>query len=260
MGTYAVVTGASSGIGKAIGEELAKRGYNLVLVSKNKELLESVHREFASTFPDRTIIHLAANLENENEVHAVADKCIELQLDISILVNCAGFAVWSAFGKGSLEAQLAVINVNVISPLILLHKLLPVLKKYSKGYVLNVSSTTIFQPTPFLSVYAGSKKFIKYFTDCVRAESKDDALTISCLIPGSTKTNFSNRAGLSETIINKAKPVEMEASTVAKKAIDGMFRGKKVIIPGLVNKAHYFLAGILPATLATKMTYSIYKK
>jgi short-subunit dehydrogenase len=260
MRTYAVVTGASSGIGKAICLELAKRGYDLILVSKNKELLEAVCDEFRSIFLGRNIIPLPANLENEAEARSVADQCINLQVDIGILVNCAGFAVWSAFATGSLEAQLGVINVNMVSPLILLHKLLPVLKRSGKRYVLNVSSTTIFQPTPFLSAYAGSKKFIKYFTDCLRAECQDDALTISCLIPGSTKTNFSNRAQLSETIINKAKPVEMEAGAVAKKAIDGLFSGKKVIIPGMVNKAHYFLAGILPATLATKMTYSIYKK
>ncbi len=260
MGIYAVVTGASSGIGKSICFELAKRGYNLIIISKNEALLNTAKQDINALYPNTDVKALATDLAIVENAHKIADECITLNVDINMLVNCAGYAVWTKFGEGDLSDQLAVVNLNVHTPLILSHKLLPILKKQPKSYILNVSSTTIFQTTPFLTTYSSSKTFIKYFTDCLRMELKDENIVISCLIPGSTKTNFGERADLSNALKQKAEQVEMTANEVAKIAIDSVFKGKKVIVPGFLNKAHHIMTKILPASLAAKMTYSIYKK
>lgn len=260
MESYAVVTGASSGIGRAICLELAKRGYNLIMISKDEALLDTARQQVYLLCPDIQIIALPADLAKIENAYKIADECIKLNVWISILVNCAGYAVWTAFSDGNLEDQMEVINLNVYTPLVLIHKLLPGMKKETRSYILNVSSTTAFQATPFMSTYSGSKVLIEYFSRCLSLELKDEDIQVSCLIPGTTKTNFSNRAKLSDTIIKKGKPVEMGACAVAKIAIDGLFKGKKTIIPGIANKLHFLMTKILPSSIAAGMTYSIYKK
>ena len=111
-----------------------------------------------------------------------------------------------------------------------------------------------------MSTYSSSKVFIDYFSKCLSLELKETNVHVTSLIPGTTKTNFSERANLSDAIIEKGKSVEMDADTVAKQAISSLFKGKRTTIPGLVNQLHFALTKILPSSLAAKLTYSIYKK
>jgi len=256
----ALITGGSKGIGFALGEELAKRGFDLLLIARSETELKTACAELAGRYKIQTH-SLAIDL---SEVEA-PDKILECvrrnKLSISILINNAGYAVWGGFEELPFAEQQRMLTVNVVNLMKLTHLLLAELRRHTKSYILNVASTTAYQPIAWLNVYAASKAFVISFSRALRTELANSPVSVSVLVPGTTTSSFMDRAGMnSERIRNSASKVTMLPSEVAAYAIERMFKGKNEIVPGFVNRLSALLIPFMPKWLPEKIAANIYKK
>lgn len=235
---YTLVTGASSGIGKAIAKEFAERSHNLVLVARNKKVLEELANQW-STYYKINILVVSINLQEENAAKSIYEWCQTRNIKVDALINNAGTGLFGAFDKLSIDEQINMIALNVNSLVRLAYYFVPDLKKHKKGYILNVASIAAFYPLPYYSVYGATKAFVLSFTEALRHELRHSTITVSCLCPGDTNTNFFNNAGNT----NKKRSL-MSPKSVAKVAVDSLFDNKSVIFPGnmkLVSKVPRFI-------------------
>ncbi|HZX72819.1 MAG TPA: SDR family oxidoreductase, partial [Cyclobacteriaceae bacterium] len=225
---YALITGASKGIGKAIAWELAAKGYNLLLVARSESLL----REGAEAIKNKhavSVDYLPVDLSESQSALKIKEWCTSKNYPVSILINNAGYALWGNFEKLRLEEQTNMMTLNMQAVVNLSYEMLPILRKEKQAYILNVSSTTAYQAIPTLSIYAATKVFVLLFTRGLRQELIDTNVSVSCLSPGTTKSEFMDRAGM-EALKPMAEKFEMSAEAVAKIAVKGMFAKKAEII------------------------------
>jgi uncharacterized protein len=256
--SYALITGASKGIGKAIAEELAARKYDVLLVARSEQLLKEVAAEIQQKFSVKTAF-LATDLAANDAAETVRKWCEKNNFDINILVNNAGYGLNGSFEDLPISDQLNMMQLNMNSLVKLCHAFIPALKKHTKSYILNVSSTTAYQAIPYMSLYAACKSFVLSFSRGLKYELAKTPISVTCLVPGSTATDFPNRAGVSEELTKKGESVTMTATAVAKIAVNGMFARKIEIIPGLVNKIGAFFPRFLPKSLPEKIAEGLYK-
>ena len=170
--------------------------------------------------------------------------------------------MWGSLEGTALGKTKDMMQINMVTPVELTYRMIPVLKNSGQqSYILNVASTATYQAVPTLSVYAASKAFMVLFTRGLRAELKKENISVTCLSPGTTDTNFMNAAGMgnSPAIIKRASKVIMDAKVVAKFAIDGMFSKKTEIIPGWLNKISVALTYFVPKALTEKIAGDLYK-
>lgn len=245
----ALVTGASSGIGKDIAVELSKRGYELILVARSKEELEKVQKELVT---DSKIITMDLSKHN---------NCFDLYNqvkgeNIDVLINNAGFGVFGDFTKTSLEKELVMIDLNVSAVHILTKLFLNDFVNKDSGYILNVSSSAAFTPGPLMASYYASKSYVLRLTESIYGEllKKKSKVYVGCLCPGPVNTKFNQVAGVHFSV--KA----LESAEVAKYAVKNMLKKKIVIIPGLTMKLCHFLVRFVPVKLLVGITYNIQKK
>lgn len=247
---YALVTGASSGIGREIAIELSKRGYNLILVARRKERLIEISHRLES---DCQII--TANLSNLDEAHNLYETV--KHKNITVLVNSAGFGLLGDFASTDLERELNMINLN-ISALHLLTKLF--LKDFIKknaGYILNVSSSAGLMPAgPYMATYYASKAYVTSLTHAINQELRDQnsKVVVSALCPGPVDTEFNDVAGVSFGLPS------ISALECARYGLRHLFKGKAIIVPGLTMKAATAMAKLLPRGLVVSVTGQQQKK
>lgn len=258
---YALVTGASRGIGKAIAKELAARQYNLLLVSADELTLRAAAFGLKSEFPTLDIRYLAQDLSAPGAVAAISEWSAPFHSDLGVVVNNAGYGLTGPFEALAIEEQLNMIDVNFKVLVALSHAFIPVLKQSSakKAYLLNVASTTAYQSVPYLSVYTATKAAVLSFSRSIRHELIDSKVSVSVVSPGSTNTDFVQRARMSEEVKKLAEKVNMTPEEVAKIAVDGLFKGKAEIVPGLLNVLNAFLPRLVPKNLVEKIAGNIYK-
>jgi len=256
---YALITGASKGIGRAIAEELANKNMDLLLVARNETLLQ----ETATTLSDQYHIkahYLSVDLANPNAAQEIMDWCKQNLFDINILVNNAGYGLSGHFENYTLQEQLDNVQVNITVPVQLTYLLLPSLKLQSKAYILNIASSAAYQAVPGLSLYAASKSFILNFSRGLHYELKKTNVSVTAVSPGSTDTDFAKRANvIGEKALKMAAKVNMQPTEVAKIAVDAMFAGKTEVITGLINKIGAFLVWLMPKSVAEKTAASFYE-
>jgi short-subunit dehydrogenase len=257
MKNYALVTGASKGIGREIALQLAKLGYSLLLVARNNAELSTLAATIENEYKVKAL-WLAVDLSTGNGPQQVADWCGKESFKIEILVNNAGYGLWGDFDMLDLEAQLNMINLNITAQVALTSLLLPVLKQARQAYILNVASTAAYQAIPTLAVYAATKSFVLSFSRALRYELKDSPISVSCLSPGPTDTGFAHRAGL-DALKDLADKFNMEPTAVAKIALNGMFNKKAEIVPGFLNNAGAKLVSFVPKAFIEKMISKLYK-
>jgi hypothetical protein len=255
---YALITGASRGIGKALAFELAAKGYSLILVARSENDLKAVADQLLA-FNDIKVLYFVADLADAAAPQQLFQFCEENKLPVTILINNAGYAVWGEFEQSSWLAQQTMIQVNLNAVAEICHLFIPVLKRQKKAWLMNVSSSTQYQPVPYMSAYAAAKGFILLFTRGLKIELKNTAISVSCLVPGTTDTGFIDRAAMSDSIRKKAKQVEMTPEQVAKIAIKGMFNGKAEIIPGFINWISAMASYVLPKSVTENIAASIYR-
>ncbi|MBW8687813.1 SDR family NAD(P)-dependent oxidoreductase [Chitinophaga rhizophila] len=256
--TYALITGASKGIGLSMAHQLAARKYNLLLIARSEEELSAAAASLTAKWQVK-VFWLAIDLSKPEAAATIADWCKEGQYPISVLINNAGYAVWGNFTDRPLTEHQQMIQVNAEAPVALCHYLLPVLRQQKQAYILNVASTAAYQAVATLSLYAATKSFMLLFSRGLRQELKDSNVSVSCLCPGPVKTNFIDRAGM-QAIKETADKYGMMPDDVAETAIKGMFNRKAEMIPGMTNAATALLTRIVPKSIVEKIAAGLYKK
>lgn len=247
----ALITGASSGIGRDIARVLAKKQYNLVLVARDKEKLEKLAHELEeeNKIKIETISMDLSIVENCKEIH----KKVQ---DVDILINNAGFGDCGNFTKTSLDKEISMINTNIVAYHILMKLYLIDMKAKGSGKILNVASIAGFMPGPLMSTYYATKSYIVRISESIREELKKEKsnVQISILCPGPVSTNFNQVANV------KFHIREANSRNVAKYAIKKMEQGKFYIVPGTDVKLAKIGAKLAPAPFISKITYRIQKR
>jgi hypothetical protein len=257
--SYALITGAAKGIGKAIARELARKGYNLMLVDKDRKQLLKTEEEIESEF--KVTVHvLPLDLTARYAMESLQNWTGSHNSQLTIVVNNAGYGLGGAFEEMLLEDQLNIIDLNIKVQVSICHAYLPVLRKQPKAYLLNVSSTTAFQTVPYLNIYAATKVFVLSFTRGLRYELRKTPVSVSCLIPGSTDTYVEYWTKMGSSVKKKAVICNMSHAEVGKIAVRGLFKGQAEIIPGFKNKLRGFLPRFFPKGLAERIAGNIYGK
>ncbi|WP_167343666.1 SDR family NAD(P)-dependent oxidoreductase [Pedobacter borealis] len=254
---YALITGASKGIGRSMAIALARRKINLLLIARSANELISLQTEIKNQYNVEVDI-LSIDLNQAQAPKLVYNWITERNYAINILINNAGYGLWGKFEELDLSAQLEMCQLNMITVTSLCHLLLPILSTEKKAYILNVCSTAAYQAVPTLAIYSATKAFVLSFTRALRFELKDGPVSVSCLSPGPVDTGFAHRAGL-DAFNKMAEKFNMKPDEVAEIALKGMFAEKSEIIPGFTNIISVYANRILPKGFIEKMAAGIYK-
>ncbi len=245
----ALVTGASSGIGKDIAKYLGSLGYSVILVARDKKELEKVQKEIKS----ETEI-LVSDLGNEKEVYELYNKV--KNKDIKILVNNAGFGLFGNFYETNLDKELNMIDVNIKAVHILTKLFLQDMVKKNDGYILNVASSAGFIAGPNLNTYYATKNYVLKLTMAINEELRQNNknIQVSALCPGPVKTNFNKVAN------GEFDTKGMTSTYVAKYGIDNLFKRKMIIIPGIKYKMGIFIQRFLPYRVILKFIFNFQRR
>ena len=251
----AIITGASSGLGRDMGRVLSEKGYDIVAVARREDRLKQLADELKT---DVEII--VADVTDIEQCKRIAERADE----IDILINNAGFGVFGEFTSTELSDELKMLDTNIRAVHILTKLFVKEFEKKNSGYILNVSSLASFFPGPLFSSYYASKSYVLRLTQAVAEEQrqKKSNVKLSVLCPGPVHTEFGDVAKVSfGTGTEKAgKKVIITSRDVAEYAIKKMFSGKEVIIPGFLMKIAAALRHILPDKVLAKAAYSIQSK
>jgi short-subunit dehydrogenase len=255
---YALITGASKGIGRAIAEQLAKRNTNVLLVARSEDLLKELAQQVIDNYKIDAK-YLAIDLSLTTASQDISNWIFENNFSVNILVNNAGYGLSGAFTKYTFQQHSDMMQVNMTVPVQLTHLLLPILQKQPASYILNIASSAAYQAVPGLSVYAASKSFVLSFSRGLKYELRKTNVSVTVVCPGATDTDFPNRA---EVTTEKAKKLaaqfNMQPKAVAEQAVNAMFAKKSEVVTGFVNKLNLFLTWLLPKKILEKAAADIY--
>lgn len=245
----ALITGASSGIGKDIAIYLSSLGFDIIAVARNLNLLNDLKKEIKTSLE---IISL--DLSESNNCKKLYEMVKDKNIDI--LINNAGFGVFGEFSESSLDKELSMINTNITAVHILTKLFLKNMKENNKGYILNVASLAGFMPGPLMASYYSTKSYVIRLSEAISRELIKDKskVSISVLCPGPVDTNFNNVANVNFNI----KP--LTSKFVAKYAIDNMFKNKLIIVPGFLSKIVRILTKIIPDNIVSYFTHNVQKR
>ncbi len=251
----AIITGASSGLGRDMAHILSERGYDIIAVARRKEKLEELKKELKTD-----VEILCLDLSRTDECIALADRAREAD----VFINNAGFGLFGDFESLNLDDELKMIETNVRAVHILTKLVAKTFKEKNSGYILNVASLAAFFSGPLFGGYYATKSYVMRYTQAVREELRQHGsnVKVSVLCPGPVHTEFEKVAkvnfgtGTEKTLVK----IVLESRDVAKYAINKMFKGKEIIIPGFLMKAAVQLRRILPEKILAKIVYLIQSK
>lgn len=245
----ALITGASSGIGKDMAIILSNLGYDLILVSRSKQELLLVQKLVKT---NSKIISLDLSVEENcfNLFEEVKNK------NIDILINNAGFGIYGFFDKTDIASEIKQLELNTKAVLVLTKLFLPLMEKKNYGYILNVASSAAYLPGPLMSGYYASKAYVLRLTESIHGElkAKKSNVYIGALCPGPVDTNFNNNAGI------KFSAPTISSYKVANYALKKMFKKKIVIVPGMYMKLSIFFVRFIPHCILIKIAYFIQRR
>lgn len=231
-GPVALITGASSGIGRELACLFARDGYNLVLVARNRQALESLAEELVSLYAVQATV-MVEDLSDPSAAETITRELARQSIDVDVLVNNAGTQVYGEFAGANLEQLLAMIQVNATAMVHLTHLLLPGMIRRGRGRILNVGSTGSFAPGPLNAVYCSSKAFVLNFSQALGAELASTGVTVTALCPGATDTAFITRHGMQDVRIFRHP---MSSIQVAQIGYHALQRGRPLVVPGFINQ------------------------
>ena len=244
---YALVTGASSGIGLEITMLLAERKYNLLLVSNEAEKLINLKNELESKVAVKVEV-LDADLARNEAAIEVFRYCEDNNIDVEVLVNNAGFYFFSEVAEADIKKAEQKILLHVLTSSLLCTLFGKKMKDKRKGYIMNVSSFSAYKAFPGIAYYGGTKAYIKYFTRSLRTEMKPYSVNVSCLSPGATHTNLYNVSDKNIRLTKKLG-VMLTAHRVARTGLKGLFSNKALIIPGFRTRLITYFTILIPQFL-----------
>jgi uncharacterized protein len=243
-GKWALVTGASAGIGVALARELANHGAKLILTARHKERLETFAAELAAKGTEVRIV--VADLNDPAAPQQIYDATEGAGLTVDILVNNAGLGQFGAFCESPIEQELSQVRVNCEAVVRLSRLFIPRMVERRRGWMLVLASTASFQPVPYLTTYAATKAFDRFFALGLAAEVARFGVKITALCPGSTESEFFDIARA-----DRFKRRVQSAPDVARRAISALASGRRTIIPSLTGSFTAFLVRFLPLGLIT---------
>jgi short-subunit dehydrogenase len=250
---YALVTGASSGIGRELAELLAREGYALVLVARRTEPMRLLAETLQQAHGTPSVV-VGADLGSPEGVATVMREVAARQLEIDVLVNNAGYGLAGSFAELPAEPQLGMIDLNVRALTALTRELVPGMVARRRGYVLNVASTAAFQPGPLMSVYYASKAYVLSFSAALHEELREQGVKVTALCPGYTETEFAARASEHQRSRLFSGPLgTLGARDVAELGYRGLMRGRAVVIPGFVNRLTAWFVPFSPLALKLRI-------
>jgi short-subunit dehydrogenase len=248
---WALITGASAGIGRELARCCAADGFNLILVARNQPSLVALANELTAAHGiDVQVLvrDLATSGAAAGIFEAVRDK------SVSILINNAGFGLYGPFARNDPRTQTELMQVNMAALVELTHHFVQPMLVRRQGRILNVASLAAFQPGPTVNLYYASKAFVYSFSYALAAELDGSGVTVTTLCPGTTQTDFFARAGM-----RVARGwLMMDARTVAKLGYRGLMRGRRVVIPGFFNKLAAALSKRAPARLTSAVVRRVH--
>lgn len=228
----ALVTGASSGIGKALAENFAKDGYNLVLAARGVANMKTLAAELQKRYGiDATVI--GADLETSDGAARLHADIKQRNITISALANNAGYGAFGEFKDSALVTELAMMQLNMNTVVVLTKLFMPDLLA-TRGKILNTASTAAFQPGPYMAIYYATKAFVLSFSEAIASELEGTGVTVTALCPGATASGFQDKADMNASALVKGKklPTSQEVAALGYQA---MKSGKRVYIPGTMN-------------------------
>jgi short-subunit dehydrogenase len=246
QGKWALVTGASAGIGEALAVEIAAAGANLVLTARRRDRLDALAARLATQFGIQTHV-IVADLEDPAAPPKLFAAVEGLGLRLDVLINNAGFGYFGEFAGGDAARQAAMVQVNCTAVVLLTNLFLPGMIERRRGDILIVASTAAYQPIPYLATYAATKVFDRFLAEGIAEEVKRYGIRVSALCPGPTDSEFGAVAGFDLASFGNTQP----ASVVAKRGLEGLVRGSHWVIPYLVGRVGVFAQRFLPRRLVT---------
>lgn len=255
--TYALITGASLGIGKSLAYECAKRGMNLILIALPGNQLHILADTIKNKYGVDAICY-PVDLTKETAPEEIYNWCRQNHYQVDILINNAGIGAGGAFENIDFNQYLTMLKLNNQALVGLTYYFIPELKKNSKSYILNTSSMEGLIPLPYKTVYTATKNFIFAFSIALREELKFSHISISVLCPGPVITN---KAGLMRLKAHgkRGKLIAMMPSQVAKIAIKKMLNGKTIIVPGYLNLALTRIIKLVPMIIRMKLLEHMFR-
>ncbi len=266
----ALITGGGSGIGKEICKRFYKEGFELVVISLDANELNTLQNELSSLkiSSPRPVHCLPLDLTDPNATQKVAAFCDEIHCDIDILINNAGFGLHDKHVDLNLDQVNSMLNLNILAVSSLCHLFankMRLSKTATSKTIINIGSTSAFQPIPLLAAYAASKAFVVSFTEALSVELKEDGINVHCVCPGTTKTPFLDVAGLSDnatlgSTAYIAHKIAMSPKDVANLAFNIVGSKHTTAVPGLVNKLHYQITHWLPSIIVQPVVNRIFNR
>jgi len=243
----ALITGASGGIGLDLAVLAARDGFDCVLIARNEKKLTELKHVLEKRYQIKAYT-FAADLSKPDSVSRILSFLDEHELTVDLLFNNAGFATSGRFAEIDPSEDLNSIHVNVVALTELTKRLVPGMLDRGFGRILNVASVAAFMPGPYMSVYYATKAYVLSLSEALAAELDGSGVTVTCLCPGPTDTNFFDRAQI--TLPFKSMPSHL----VAFAGYRGTLNGKRVVVPGASNRAMVTFAKFLPRRLLTEVT------
>lgn len=256
--SFALITGASRGIGKSIATELASRKFNILLMAREAQLLKE-HALLLHSIYSVQVDFFAIDLTEDGAIDKLMRWIEESGYAVSMLVNNAGYGLSGSMDSYSFLEHKNMMTLNMEVPVALTYRLLPMLSSQKKSYILNVGSSASYQSVPGMNIYAASKSFILSFSRGLCYELRNTPVSVSVVSPGATDTDFPMRAKIfGQKAIKMIKATNMSPEAVAKIAVEGMLKGQTEIVAGLLNKIGVLLSWLLPKKIIEKSIAVIY--
>ena len=252
MPHYALITGASSGIGLALAEALARRGRNLILVARQREALESIACELTQRFGVEVLFRVC-DLSEPLQLSGLLHELEQSEHAIDLLVNNAGLGSCGAFVAQDWSREQQLIEVNILALARLCHAIGNVMAGQGSGQILNVASLAGFQPGPWMSNYYASKAYVLHFSEGLREELREHGVSVSVLCPGPTRSAFFRRARLDSRPLEGSKLL-MSAEELALYTVKALEKKRALIIPGWRNRLLAMAPRLVPRWLLRRVS------
>jgi uncharacterized protein len=254
----ALITGASSGIGAAIAKQLASRGHAVALVARREERLRSLAAELKDEH-DVPAEVIACDLADPKERERLVSELRDRRRAAEVLVNNAGFGHQADFAVSPRERMVGMVQLNVEAVVDLTALFLPGMLERGRGTVINIASMAAFQPLPGSAVYAASKSFVLSLSEALRTELRGRGVTVTAVCPGPVRTEFMEAAGFADVEERTPGTFWMDAEEVARIAVDGAEQGKRVVVPGTLNRAGSLIGQHSPRAIALPVLNRVWR-
>jgi len=246
----ALITGASAGIGREFARQLATRARSLVLVARREQRLSELRDELRNRNPQLNVHVRAVDLCDKSQIDELVRWLEENKIEIDFLINNAGLGDYGSFATSDPQRDDRILEVNIVAPTLLTHRLLPQMIAKKRGAILNVSSSAGFLPIPGMAVYAASKAYANSFSEALRAELRGTGVTVTALCPGPVHTEFGDVAKRPSGEPERSPEfVYVSVEKTARDALAAVEADRPLVLPGFAMKLGMFLVRITPMSI-----------